>query len=212
VAYQRAGEAARYALEGSVAVAGSLVQWLRDNMKMIGSSSEIESLAAAVPDNGGVYIVPAFSGLFAPYWRSDARGIIAGLTGFSNRHHIARAVLEAVAFQTRDVADAMIADSGAALAVMKVDGGMTANGLLMQSQADLLGVPVIRSKVRETTALGAAYAAGLAVRYWRDFDDLRSKWRTDQKWEPKMGEEERKSRVAGWHKAVERAMGWEGEN
>jgi glycerol kinase len=212
VAYQRAGEAARYALEGSVAVAGSLVQWLRDNMRMIGSSSEIESLAAAVPDSGGVYIVPAFSGLFAPYWRSDARGIIAGLTGFSNRHHIARAVLEAVAFQTRDVVDAMIADTGAGLAVMKVDGGMTANGLLMQSQADLLGVPVIRSKVRETTALGAAYAAGLAVRYWRDFDDLRSKWRTDQKWEPKMGEEERKSRVAGWHKAVERAMGWEGEN
>jgi len=210
VAYQRAGEAPRYALEGSVAVAGSLVQWLRDNMKMIGSSSEIESLAAAVPDSGGVYIVPAFSGLFAPYWRSDARGIIAGLTGFSNRHHIARAVLEAVAFQTRDVVDAMIADSGAGLAVMKVDGGMTANGLLMQSQADLLGVPVIRSKVRETTALGAAYAAGLAVGYWHDFDDLRSKWRTDQKWEPTMSEEERKSRVARWHKAVERAMGWEG--
>jgi glycerol kinase len=185
------------------------VQWLRDNMKMIDSAGEIESLAAAVPDSGGIYIVPAFSGLFAPYWRSDARGIIAGLTGFSNRHHIARAVLEAVAFQVRDVADAMTADSAAGVAVMKVDGGMTANGLLMQAQADVLGAPVIRSKVRETTALGAAYAAGLAVGYWRDFEDLRSKWRADQKWEPKMTEMDRQRRIAGWHKAVERAMGWE---
>jgi glycerol kinase len=209
VAYQQAGQPARYALEGSVAVAGSLVQWLRDNMKMIDSAGEIESLAAAVPDSGGIYIVPAFSGLFAPYWRSDARGIIAGLTGFSNRHHIARAVLEAVAFQVRDVADAMTADSAAGVAVMKVDGGMTANGLLMQAQADVLGAPVIRSKVRETTALGAAYAAGLAVGYWRDFEDLRSKWRADQKWEPKMTEMDRQRRIAGWHKAVERAMGWE---
>jgi glycerol kinase len=209
VAYQQAGHPARFALEGSVAVAGSLVQWLRDNMKMIGESAEIEPLAAAVPDSGGIFIVPAFSGLFAPYWRSDARGIIAGLTGFSNRHHIARAVLEAVAFQTRDVVDAMIADSGAALAVMKVDGGMTANALLMQSQADILGVRVIRSKVRETTALGAAYAAGLAVGFWRDFDDLRSKWRADQQWEPKTTDADRQRRIAGWHKAVERAMGWE---
>ncbi len=209
VAYQRADEPARYALEGSVAVAGSLVQWLRNNMKMIGNSAEIEPLAAAVPDSGGIFIVPAFSGLFAPYWRSDARGIIAGLTGFTNRHHIARAVLEAVAFQTRDVVDAMVADSNASLAVMKVDGGMTANSLLMQSQADLLGVPVIRSKVRETTALGAAYAAGLAVGFWRDFNDLRSKWRADQKWDPQMTEADRTRRIAGWHKAVERAMGWE---
>lgn len=209
VAYQQAGQPARYALEGSVAVAGSLVQWLRDNMKMIGNSAEIESLAAAVPDSGGIYIVPAFSGLFAPHWRSDARGIIAGLTGFTNRHHIARAVLEAVAFQTRDLVEAMIDDSSAPLAAMKVDGGMTVNELLMQSQADLLGTPVIRSKVRETTALGAAYAAGLAVGYWSDFDDLRSKWQADQIWEPKMTETERQRRITGWKKAVDRAMGWE---
>ncbi len=209
VAYQRAGEPARFALEGSVAVAGSLVQWLRDNMKMIGNSAEIETLAAEVSDSGGMYIVPAFSGLFAPYWRSDARGLIAGLTGFSNRHHLARAVLEAVAFQTRDVADAMTADSGTPLAAMKVDGGMTANSLLMQFQAEVLGVPVIRSKVRETTALGAAYAAGLAVGFWPDFADLRSRWRADQTWQPKMSEAERQHRMAGWHKAIERAMGWE---
>jgi glycerol kinase len=209
VAYQKAGEAARFALEGSVAVAGSLVQWLRDNMKMIGSSSEVESLAAAVDDSGGMYIVPAFSGLFAPYWRSDARGIIAGLTGFSNRHHLARAVLEAVAFQTRDVVDAMEADSGTHLAAMKVDGGMTANSLLMQFQADVLNVPVVRSKIRETTALGAAYAAGLAVGFWRDFADLKSRWQADQTWTPNMTEEDRARRMHGWHKAVERAMGWE---
>lgn len=208
VAYQRAGEPAKFALEGSVAVAGSLVQWLRDNMKMIGSSAEIESLAAEVPDSGGMYIVPAFSGLFAPYWRSDARGIVAGLTGFSNRHHLARAVLEAVAFQTRDVVDAMAEDSGAASRAMKVDGGMTANSLLMQFQADVLGLPVVRSKVRETTALGAAYAAGLSVGFWNDFDDLRSKWKADRTWQPRMGEDERKARMGGWHKAVERAMGW----
>jgi glycerol kinase len=209
VASQRAGEPAQYALEGSVAMAGSLVQWLRDNMKMIQNAAEIESLAAEVLDSGGVYIVPAFSGLFAPYWRSDARGIIAGLTGFSNRHHIARAVLEAVAFQTRDVVDAMIVDSNKPLARMKVDGGMTANALLMQFQADLLGVPVIRSKVRETTALGAAYAAGLAVGFWRDLNDLRSKWHEDRTWEPSMSPADRDRRLAGWHKAVERAMGWE---
>jgi glycerol kinase len=209
VASQRAGEPARYALEGSVAMAGSLVQWLRDNLKMIDSAAEIESLAAQVPDSGGVFIVPAFSGLFAPYWRSDARGIIAGLTGFSNRHHLARAVLEAVAFQTRDVVDAMILDSNKTLTRMKVDGGMTANPLLMQFQADVLGVPVIRSKVRETTALGAAYAAGLAIGFWRDLDDLRSKWRADLIWEPNMSSEDRDRRMAGWHKAIERAMGWQ---
>lgn len=208
VASQRSGERARYALEGSVAVAGSLVQWLRDNLAMIHSSAEIESLASHAPDSGGVYIVPAFSGLFAPYWRSDARGLIAGLTGFTNRYHLARAVLEAVAFQTRDVVDAMTADSATLLTRMKVDGGMTVNALLMQFQADLLGVPVIRSKVRETTALGAAYAAGLAVGFWRDLDDLRLKWRADQTWEPSMSESDRQLRIAGWHKAVERAMGW----
>jgi len=211
VAFQRAGEAARYALEGSVAMAGSLVQWLRDNMKMIDSSAEIESLASAVPDSGGIYIVPAFSGLFAPYWRSDARGIIAGLTGFSNRHHIARAVLEAVALQTRDLVDAMAADSGVTLAAMKVDGGMTANALLMQFQADLLGIPVIRSAIRETTALGAAYAAGLAVGFWDGFDDLRARWKSDRTWQPAMSEPERDRRILQWRKAVQRAMGWESE-
>jgi len=210
VAYQKAGEPARYALEGSVAVAGSLVQWLRDNMKMIANSAEIESLAAEVPDSGGVYIVPAFSGLFAPYWRSDARGLIAGLTGFSNRHHIARAVLEAVAFQTRDMVDAMTLDSQTPLTAMKVDGGMTVNALLMQFQSDVLGVPVIRSQIRETTALGAAYAAGLAVGFWSDFKDLRSRWRADRTWQPTMSETERDKRMTGWRKAVERAMGWEG--
>ncbi|HEY1921683.1 MAG TPA: FGGY-family carbohydrate kinase [Tepidisphaeraceae bacterium] len=178
-------------------------------MKMIENAGEIESLAGDVPDSGGVYIVPAFSGLFAPYWRSDARGIIAGLTGYSNRHHLARAVLEAVAFQTRDVVDAMIVDSAKKLATMKVDGGMTANALLMQFQADLLGVPVIRSKVRETTALGAGYAAGLAVGFWRDLDDLRSKWQADRTWQPSMSPDERDRRLAGWHKAIERSMGWE---
>jgi glycerol kinase len=208
VACQRAGEPARYALEGSIAVAGSLVQWLRDNLAMIQSSAEIESLASQVPDSGGVYIVPAFSGLFAPYWRSDARGVIAGLTGFTNRHHLARAVLEAVAFQTRDVVDAMTADSAGSLSHMKVDGGMSADELLMQFQADVLGVPVIRSKVRETTALGAAYAAGLAVGFWSDLDELRLKWRADRTWEPRMSESERQERMAGWRKAVQRAMGW----
>ncbi|HEX4054941.1 MAG TPA: glycerol kinase GlpK [Tepidisphaeraceae bacterium] len=208
VASQKSGEPARYALEGSIAVAGSLVQWLRDNLAMIRDSAEIESVASGVPDSGGIYIVPAFSGLFAPYWRSDARGLVAGLTGFTNRHHLARAVLEAVAFQTRDVVDAMTADSATPLTRMKVDGGMTVNNLLMQFQADLLGVPVIRSKVRETTALGAAYAAGLAIGFWRDLDDLRSKWHADQTWEPTMSESDRQHRLAGWHKAVQRAMGW----
>jgi len=209
LAYHRAGEKPHYALEGSVAVAGSLVQWLRDNMKMISTSSEIESLASHMPDSGGVYIVPAFSGLFAPYWRSDARGLIAGLTAYSNRHHIARAVLESVAFQTHDVAHAMAEDSGAHIAAMKVDGGMTANSLLMQFQADILAAPVVRSRVRETTALGAAYAAGLSVGFWNDFDDLRSKWKSDHTWHPKMSDQDRHHHLAGWRKAVERSMGWE---
>jgi glycerol kinase len=209
VASQRAGEPANYALEGSIAVAGALVQWMRDNLRMISESAQIEELAAAVPDSGGIYIVPAFSGLFAPYWRSDARGIIAGLTGHTNRHHLARAVLEAVAFQTRDVTEAMTADSAVPLTSMKVDGGMTANTLLMQFQADLLGIPVIRSKVRETTALGAAYAAGLAVGFWRGNADLLSRWQTDHTWEPAMDAAQRQARVAGWNKAVQRSLGWE---
>jgi glycerol kinase len=208
VAYQRLGEAANYALEGSVAMAGSLVQWLRDKLGMIANASEIETLASGDEDSAGVYIVPAFSGLFAPYWRSDARGIIAGLTGYSNKHHIARAVLEAVAYQTWDVADAMTRDAGRPMTRMKVDGGMTANALLMQFQADLLGVPLTRSAIRETTALGAAYAAGLAVGFWRDFAELRESWREDRTWEPSMSALEREKRVAGWHKAVERALGW----
>jgi glycerol kinase len=208
VAYQRAGESPIYALEGSVAMAGSLVQWLRDKLGMIQNSAEIESLAAGDNDSGGVYIVPAFSGLFAPYWRSDARGIIAGLTAYSNKHHLARAVLEAVAFQTKDVVDAMTRDGTAPLTRMKVDGGMTANALLMQFQADVLGVPVTRSKIRETTALGAAYAAGLAVGYWRDFAELRAHWQEDQTWQPMMSDDERQMRFAGWHKALQRSLDW----
>jgi glycerol kinase len=209
VAAQRATEPATYALEGSVAVAGSLVQWMRDNLRMIANSAEIETLAAGAADSGGIYIVPAFSGLFAPHWRSDARGIIAGLTAHTNRHHIARAVLEAVAFQTRDVAQAMAADSAVPLTRLKVDGGMTANALLMQFQADLLGVPVIRSKVRETTALGAAYAAGLAVGFWRDYAELLSHWQADRTWLPAMENSDRRRRIAGWNKAVQRSLGWE---
>jgi glycerol kinase len=209
VAYQRAGQKPSYALEGSVAVAGSLVQWLRDNLGMIQNSSEIESLAQGARDSGGAYIVPAFSGLFAPHWRSDARGIIAGLTGYTNRHHLARAVLEAVAFQTQNVVDAMVADSHTPLARMKVDGGMTVNALLMQFQADISGVSVVRSKVRETTALGAAYAAGLAVGYWKDEAELRRHWQSDRTWEPQMSEDERAIRLAGWAKAVERSLGWQ---
>jgi glycerol kinase len=208
VAYQRAGEPARYALEGSVAVAGSLVQWMRDKLGMIRSAAEIETLAAGDEDSGGVYIVPAFSGLFAPHWRSDARGIIAGITGYTNKHHLARAVLEAVAYQTRDVADAMTRDCGKPITHMKVDGGMTGNPILMQFQADILGIPVTRSKIRETTALGAAYAAGLAVGFWSDQTELRQHWQQDQTWEPAMSEDERKQRIAGWHKAIERSLGW----
>ena len=208
VAYQRSGEAARYASEGSVAVAGSLVQWMRDKLGMIRSASEIETLAAGDEDSGGVYIVPAFSGLFAPSWRSDARGIIAGLTAYANKHHLARAVLEAVAYQTRDVADAMARDSGKTITHMKVDGGMTGNTILMQFQADVLGVPVTRCKIRETTALGAAYAAGLAVGFWQDWAELRRHWQQDRTWQPKMDEGEREKRVAGWHKALERSLGW----
>jgi glycerol kinase len=209
VAAQRAGEPAKFALEGSVAVAGSLVQWMRDNLKMIEKSSDIEALAAAVPDSAGVFIVPAFSGLFAPHWRSDARGIIAGLTAHSNLHHIARAVLEAVAFQSRDVAEAMTVDSGVPLTRIKVDGGMTVNALLMQFQADLLGVPVIRSKVRETTALGAAYAAGLAVGFWRDTAELSARWQSDYTWYPAMEAADRQRRIAGWNKAIQHSLGWE---
>lgn len=209
VAYQRRDQPPAYALEGSVAVAGALVQWLRDKIGLITTASEIEALAAGVPDNGGVYIVPAFSGLFAPYWRSDARGVIAGLTAFTSKAHLARAALESVAYQTRDVVDAMVNDCQLTPSALKADGGMTANNLLMQFQADVLDVPAIRSRVRETTALGAAYAAGLAIGFWSDFKDLASRWRPDQTWQPRMTAERRQSLREQWMKAVERSLGWE---
>lgn len=201
-----------YALEGSIAVAGSLIQWLRDNIGMIANAAEIETLAAGVKDNGGVYIVPAFSGLFAPYWRSDARGAIVGLTRFANKSHIARAALEATAFQTREVLDAVNADVDVALTELKVDGGMVANDALMQFQADLLGVPVIRPKVTETTALGAAYAAGLAVGFWKDLGELESNWNEDKRWEPAMEPAERERRMRLWKKAVTRTFDWVDED
>ena len=206
--YRIGREPATYALEGSIAITGALVQWLRDNLGLIGSSDEVETLARTVDDNGGVYFVPAFSGLFAPYWRSDARGVIAGLTRYVNRGHIARAVLEATAWQTREVLDAMNADSGVALRALKVDGGMVHDELLMQFQADVLGVPVIRPKVAETTALGAAYAAGLAVGFWSAIDDLRSNWASDREWQPTMDPARREKEYRLWKKAVTRTFDW----
>jgi len=197
-----------YCLEGSIAITGALVQWLRDNLGMIKSSVEVEQLAATVEDNGGVYFVPAFSGLFAPYWRSDARGVIAGLTRYVNKGHIARAVLEATAWQTKEVVDAMDKDSGVALTSLKVDGGMVHDELLMQVQSDVLGVPVIRPKVAETTSLGAAYAAGLAVGFWGALDELRANWAVDRTWEPHMDPKKRDSQYALWKKAVTRTFDW----
>ena len=208
VGYRVGREPATYALEGSIAIAGALVQWLRDNLGLIHESAEIETLARTVDDNGGVYFVPACSGLFAPYWRSDARGLIAGLTRYVNRGHIARAVLEATAWQTREVLDAMNADSGVALRALKVDGGMTGNELLMQFQADVLGVPVIRPKVAETTALGAAYAAGLAVGFWSAIDDLRANWASDREWRPTMDPSRRAREYGLWKKAVTKTFDW----
>ena len=201
-----------YALEGSIAVAGSLVQWLRDNIGMISSAPEIEELAAKVDDNGGVYVVPAFSGLFAPYWRSDARGAIVGLTRFANKNHIARAALESTAFQTREVLDAVNADAEVPLTELKVDGGMVANEALMQFQADILGVPVVRPKVTETTALGAAYAAGLAVGFWKDLGELEANWSEDKRWEPTMDEDARERNLRLWKKAVTRTFDWVDED
>lgn len=208
VGYQMSGEKPVYCLEGSIAIAGALVQWLRDNLGLIDSAPEIEALARTVDDNGGVYIVPAFSGLYAPYWRSDARGVIAGLTRFVNKGHLARAVLEASAYQTRDIVEAMNNDSGIELSKLKVDGGMVVNELLMQYQADILNVPVIRPTLTETTALGAAYAAGLAVGYWSSLDELKENWTADKSWEPMMEWTERKKRIAGWEKAVSRTFDW----
>jgi len=206
--YQIGDSEAVYALEGSIAITGALVQWLRDNLRMIDTAAEIETLAASVDDAGGIYFVPAFSGLFAPYWRSDARGVIVGLTRYINRGHIARAVLEATAYQTREVLDAMEKDSGVKLQALKVDGGMVVNDLLMQFQADVLNVPVIRPRVAETTSLGAAYAAGLAVGYWDHVDSLRQNWLKDKQWDPKMDENQRQAKFAGWKKAVNRTFNW----
>ena len=208
LAYKFGDGPAVYALEGSIAITGALVQWLRDNLNLIEKSPEIEDLAKTVEDNGGIYFVPAFSGLFAPYWRSDARGVIVGMTRYVNKGHFARAALEATAYQTREVLDAMKKDSGVTLTALKVDGGMVFNELLMQFQSDILGVPVVRPTVAETTALGAAYAAGLAVGFWKDTDELRQNWGVDNTWEPRMDAATRERLYAGWLKAVERTFGW----
>jgi len=206
--YKIGEQKAIYALEGSIAITGALVQWLRDNLGLIEKSSDVETLAKSVDDNGGIYFVPAFSGLFAPYWKSDARGAIVGMTRYVNKGHIARASLEATAFQTREVLDAMEKDSGVKLTSLKVDGGMVFNELLMQFQSDILDVPVVRPKVAETTALGAAYAAGLAVGFWKDFNELRSNWGRDHEWKPQMDVAKRESLYAGWKKAVTRTFDW----
>ena len=208
VAYQREGEKPVYALEGSIAVAGSLVQWVRDNLKLVKSAQDLDKCAEEVEDCGGVYIVPAFAGLFAPYWRSDARGVIAGLTGFSNRNHICRAVLESTAFQAHDIFKAIEADSGIKMTALKVDGGLTNSKPLMKFQSDILGIPVIRPQVIETTALGAAYAAGISVGVFNDLDELAGHWKEERRWEPAMDEETRASKVGFWNKAVSRTLNW----
>jgi glycerol kinase len=208
VAYQIGTDKPMYALEGSIAVAGSLVQWARDNLKIVQDPKELDKLAASVPDCGGVYIVPAFSGLFAPYWRSDARGVIAGLTGFVTRAHLCRAILEATAFQAHDIFKGMEKDSGIEMTTLKVDGGLTNSKPLMEFQADLLGIPVIRPLVVETTALGAAYAAGLSVGVWKDLDELAAYWQEECRWEPKMEAQERMQKIRFWKKAVNRTLDW----
>jgi glycerol kinase len=208
VAYKLGVEPAHYALEGSVAISGALVQWLRDNLGLIEKSADIETLARTVKDNGGVYFVPAFSGLYAPYWKADARGVITGLTRYANKGHLARAVLEATAFQTREVVEAMERDSGIALDVLRTDGGMVENDLLMQSQADILNREVVRPMVKETTALGAAYAAGLAVGFFESIDELRANWSIDQTWQPHMAESDRAQLFTQWKKAVTRSFDW----
>lgn len=209
VAYQFENQPVYYALEGSVAIAGALVQWLRDNLGIIQNSADVQALAATVEDNGGAYIVPAFSGLYAPYWKSSARGVMAGLTRYVNKGHIARATLEATAYQTKDVLDAMEKDSGIEISSLRVDGGMTVNELLMQFQSDMLNVPVIRPKMIETTALGAAYAAGLAVGFWKNQDDLLQNWGIDKTWNSEMSEEKRTEFYKGWKKAIDRSFDWE---
>jgi glycerol kinase len=208
VCYQFGSAKPIYALEGSIAVTGSAVQWLRDQLGIISGASEVEALANEVQDNGGMYFVPAFSGLFAPYWRSDARGVIVGLSRFNTNAHLARATLEAICYQSRDVSDAMEQDSGVHLEVLKVDGGVTANNLCMQLQADVLGVPVSRPVVAETTALGAAYAAGLATGFWANTDELKSNWNESKRWLPEWNEQQREDGYAGWKKAVQRTLDW----
>ncbi|MEV5313479.1 glycerol kinase GlpK [Streptomyces sp. NPDC052610] len=206
--YKIGDEAPVYCLEGSIAITGALVQWFRDQLGIIRTADEIEPLAASVEDNGGAYVVPAFSGLFAPYWRSDARGVVTGLTRYVTKAHLARAVLEATSWQTREVVDAMYQDSGVPITTLKVDGGMTKNNLLMQHQADVLGVPVIRPRVSETTCLGAAYAAGLATGVWNDLDELKAHWRKDAEWVPAMEESVREREYHNWRKAVEKSLCW----
>jgi glycerol kinase len=208
VGYKLGDGPATYVLEGSIAVTGALIQWLRDRLKIIDSAPEVEDLARTVDDNGGVFFVPAFSGLFAPYWRDDARGVIVGLTAYANRGHIARAALEATAWQSREVVDAANAVADVPFTELRVDGGMTGNELLMQFQADVLGVPVIRPEVTETTALGAAYAAGLATGFWADQDELKKRWAEDKRWEPQMEEADREKEYARWKKAVQRSLDW----
>jgi glycerol kinase len=208
VGYKIGDNDAIYCLEGSIAITGALVQWLRDNLKLIKAAPEVEDLAKSVDDNGGLYIVPAFSGLFAPYWKSNARGVFAGLTRYVNAGHIARATLEATAFQSREIVEAMATDSGVTLDSLKVDGGMVHNDLLMQFQADLLGVPVIRPEVAETTALGAAYAAGLATGFWDNQEEVRNNWAEDKRWEPNMDSDKRDEYYKYWKKAVTRTFDW----
>ena len=208
VCYQMGEAAPVYALEGSIAMAGATVQWLRDELQLISSAAETAEIAQSVADTGGCYLVPAFSGLFAPHWRSDARGVIVGLTRYVNRAHIVRAALESICYQTREVLEAMNADSGVPLRQLKVDGGATVNDVLMKMQADILGTEVIRPRIAETTSLGAAYAAGLAVGFWPDLESLRRQWRVDKVWQPQIGESERAQGYAGWQKAVERTLAW----
>lgn len=209
VCYQMGGSVPVYALEGSIAMAGATVQWLRDELQLIRSAAETEKIARSVDDAGGCYLVPAFSGLFAPHWRSDARGVLVGLTRYVNRAHIVRAALESICYQTREVLEAMNADSkGAPLCQLKVDGGATVNDLLMQMQADILGAEVVRPRIAETTSLGAAYAAGLAIGFWPGLESLRQQWQVEKVWRPQIGESERVQGYAGWQKAVERTLGW----
>jgi glycerol kinase len=208
VAYKLGSESPQYALEGSIAITGALVQWLRDNLGLIEKSADIETLARSAKDNGGVYFVPAFSGLYAPYWKTSARGVIAGLTRYANKGHLARAVLEATAFQTREVVEAMAMDSGIQLDVLRADGGMTENDLLMQFQADILNRSVVRPAIAEITALGACYAAGLAVGFFKDLEELRTHWHVGHAWTPQMAETTREELYRSWKKAVTRSFNW----